>query len=594
MTPLAAVRGCLLKNFKSLMATVQAHKSELAWFALLSGDDQLRSALKEFRWTKKFRAAADGLPGVSDEMDQARVLLLQSVQASWQFVTKEITGERPPPDFSLFHEAAAAREQGAKQTVVLTRDFADAAERLDLEFAAARDRAQWTLFRARLRDQMGDPERFAPAAFVRDPFCLPFEPPRLLAPSPFGAAAGDVFDAVAHCEVSHGATPFAMLLFLRLFGLFKSARIAQCSLIRFGPPIRCVLFAGADDITLLTYSEWGANGELALLPYDDREFAESVMLGQWGAASLFLSHIVIRIVPADVLYARRCDAGRIAVWTISAGHFVIAVDREAPPALRSADLPPCPFLHRWADGAASGRWPTPPLAADDVLLVVNGLRGRAFADPLRPPLFPRPAGCSQVFATEADGDDSVPADLYYYPPMANAADAESWRAALEADAPGLRRFLRSRLAVERGREPPGFRGRIDGPIPHLPARLAVTGSGRLLFAPGILWAPRLSAHLCGPFIVTVDSHVLAAVALPQHRPLAQLANNAFAFTDFVTATANGLFVVLDFEGSASSSYQVLFSGGEPSRLAPAGDFPFPVAGRSAASGVHGQIGRAHV
>jgi hypothetical protein len=71
-----------------------------------------------------------------------------------------------------------------KFVVSLARHFSDTAERLDLEFATARDRAQWTLFPSQNARPKGDSNLLGSASFVRGSFSLVF------APSPSAATAG--------------------------------------------------------------------------------------------------------------------------------------------------------------------------------------------------------------------------------------------------------------------------------------------------------------------------------------------------------------------------------------------------------------------
>jgi hypothetical protein len=88
------------------------------------------------------------------------------------------------------------------------------------------------------------------------------------------------------------------------------------------------MFFTQDEILFLTFAEVQPNADLQLMSYDDRDFAESVLLGHWGSTSSFKWHVVIKILVSQIIYIRKVSSTTIAVWTFNAGHFLIRAGVE--------------------------------------------------------------------------------------------------------------------------------------------------------------------------------------------------------------------------------------------------------------------------
>jgi hypothetical protein len=100
---------------------------------------------------------------------------------------------------------------------------------------------------------------------------------------------------------------------------------------------------------------------------------------------------VIKILVSQIVYIRRLNSTTIALWTFNAGHFPIKTESEKLIQLRSiiqtiaettiSELPPSGVLAQIPDlNQAFDKWNSHSLSSDQLLLVINGLRGRTFAD----------------------------------------------------------------------------------------------------------------------------------------------------------------------------------------------------------------------
>jgi hypothetical protein len=159
-----------------------------------------------------------------------------------------------------------------------------------------------------------------------------------------------------------------------------------------------VLFPQADELLFLAHAQL-RDGALELVRYADYDFAEAIILGLWGTTSLFLSHIVIRVPLSELIFVKKLEATSFAFWTFRTGHFVLRVHAERVAQMRSlfttqsdaavAELSNDSFLFRIPDlQTALARAVAGKLSVDDLLLAMNGLSGRVFADIHHFPYFP--------------------------------------------------------------------------------------------------------------------------------------------------------------------------------------------------------------
>jgi hypothetical protein len=132
-----------------------------------------------------------------------------------------------------------------------------------------------------------------------------------------------------------------------------------------------------------------------------------------------MSHVVIKVLVSQIVFSRKIDPTTFALWTLNARHFLIKLDSEMPQlndmfqkVAESAvsELPPTSFLMKISDLThAFQKWNAPLITSEQLLLIVNGLRGNMFADLKSFPYFP--VRFSKENPVAPKGDDGTIASL---------------------------------------------------------------------------------------------------------------------------------------------------------------------------------------
>jgi hypothetical protein len=394
--PLPDIRDFVRENIKLIVQLILDHKSEDAWLYHFANDSALSDFVTE--GIRASRGLIARLRFASKPADREPAFKLQQAQidAAVHDAGVELQIDLSEYDFlRISHTFLQMQKQAQSLFSANHSRFTNTTAELDLELAAAEAQTEWNLHGATQREAMTTIAKFHPERFILSPFCLPYEPPCRFIPSPFPRTrVMQVFQALTRCDFPKSRLTH---LFRRFFGIAKGAMPSHGSILRLNP-IKVVIFVQPSELLLLTHAQLH-DGAIELIAYDDFEFAEAVLLGLWGRTALFLSHVVIRIPLADLIFVRRVDTHAFAFWTFSAGHFVIALDRDRAPAMRAifqtqsdaatSELSNAPFLFRVADAQmALSRCAAGKLPIEDFLLTINALHGRTFADLRRFVYFP--------------------------------------------------------------------------------------------------------------------------------------------------------------------------------------------------------------
>jgi hypothetical protein len=271
----------------------------------------------------------------------------------------------------------------------------------DLEgrFAVSEEKMKWARFMTSIRNQLILLSHFSPKCYHLAPRYLPFRIPLILTPSVFPPPSRtesakkippDVIWTFEHHSASRITDPKAE----GLRKLFESSylELGACTLrhaiglLRYASPIDCALFGFASHMLILTYATL-RDGEFELVSMDTNAtqlhvFLEGVFMDHWGPTCLFAGRVVIK-VPLDSILFVQYQERSTAIWSLLNGHFLV---KSADPLSLRRYLRELPA---WRDIPAQlRRWETGELSTASLLLAVNGLRGRSFADLTSYPLMP--------------------------------------------------------------------------------------------------------------------------------------------------------------------------------------------------------------
>jgi hypothetical protein len=184
-----------------------------------------------------------GSPGKGSDVEIAYQQLRLDIDSVAQRAAVEMEFVRTDHDFArLFHDISA--QQRAAQA--FAAEMA-AAQRLELDLATSDTR--WTLH---LQKQQG--ERFTPKSFKLAPFCLPYEPPCIFAPSRFADGFTDAIDVfkrlIGHCQ----ADVQLMDVFRQYFAVGKRVKPIHANLIRMSTPVPAVVVIQQGDLLMHTFA----------------------------------------------------------------------------------------------------------------------------------------------------------------------------------------------------------------------------------------------------------------------------------------------------------------------------------------------------
>jgi WD40 repeat protein len=122
------------------------------------------------------------------------------------------------------------------------------------------------------------------------------------------------------------------------------------------------------------------------------------------------------------------------------------------------------------------------------------------------------------------------------------------------------------------------------------------GEGKTLFfrQEGFRPLNKSAVLLCPGFAALVDrqSLLISIVSLQHGRDVAQVLDPSVSFASNISASDNGLFIVIDFEFGLTRCYRVFYARDEPTRLALVSDFTWSTRPLSGVSGSSGVIGTA--
>lgn len=277
---------------------------------------------------------------------------------------------------------------------------------LQSAFDIITENTKWNRFVSSLHDKMVDVAHFKPKSYHLSPKCFPFEAPRLLIASLYAFHSQELLRRFkAHSEKFKDRAESVSLktLFLKMFIEKKQHHCCQVDLHRYTGRVKSVMFIFPDEIMFLTFAELGDNDEITLTDYTDEYFIESAILGLWGRTSMFFGHIVIQIPMSQIIFVQ-LFMGYFSFWTFGAGHFLVAPSRRDLAAIRlkmaniaeesKKRLSSAPLFLRVAqllvpdERVAAKKWSSGEISTDELLLVLNGLRGKRFASIREYPYFP--------------------------------------------------------------------------------------------------------------------------------------------------------------------------------------------------------------
>ena len=277
---------------------------------------------------------------------------------------------------------------------------------LQSAFDIITENTKWNQFVSSLHDKMVDVAHFKPKSYHLSPKCFPFEAPRLLIASLYPFHSQELFQCFGeHSAIFKDRTNSVGLktLFLKMFFEKKQHHCCQVDLHRYTGRVKSVMFIFPDEIMFLTFAELGDNDEIILTDSTDEYFVESAILGLWGRTSMFFGHIVIQIPMTQIIFVQ-LFMGYFSFWTFGAGHFLVAPSRRDLATIRfkmaniaeecKKRLSGAPLFLRVAqllvpdERVAAKKWSNGEISTDELLLVLNGLRGKRFASIREYPYFP--------------------------------------------------------------------------------------------------------------------------------------------------------------------------------------------------------------
>jgi hypothetical protein len=139
-------------------------------------------------------------------------------------------------------------------------------------------------------------------------------------------------------------------------------------------------------------------------------FVESVLMGHWGDTVVFASRVLVLVKFRSIVQAEHRKDKSILFDSLETGLFLLKPLEPCPAfeaVIRNFDdrLPPLGFLHRIrSEEDAANAWASDRLSTSDLLLRLNGFRGRSFVDLDQYPIFPNVDAddCGSVFPTKAE------------------------------------------------------------------------------------------------------------------------------------------------------------------------------------------------
>lgn len=515
---------------------------------------------------------------------------------------------------------------------------------LESTFTLNEQRTKWKLFITSLRDKLSYVVNFDPVCYHLSPRCLPFSAPRIFTPSTIPPVNGEMIPVFPYSAVlslyTHNTHQTSSVTLLELFKRINSKYGAvisfmSCELIRYDNRIPCVIFLFKSMIMFLTYASTTDDGRDILLKEPSNEkvmhtFIESVLIGHWGTTQLFNTHIVICIPNSSLISARKYDDNTLAIWTFKSGHFLLTADRSilfsvSRLAFDSFSTPSNSFIFNIRKSEEIYYYYTNgKISTEQMLLAVNCFAQRSFVDLNRVPFFPYIENGKIVEKKIPDRDPAltflgkmlpftvfthnhvnvydycIPAHLFYAPDvnfgfiramemrqeLKNVSEIKNWV---------LKNFYGEIVSndLSKIKDTPRKLSSVAF-INNIHVCQSINRScaehQTLLFERNtVRKISKLSARIepTHPYYIRIDKRLLTMTMLNKETGQIFFSKMDYLmiFADAVSISANGLFLVVDFEFGLTRIYKINFIQSIPSDYSLVSELSWDLVPQSVISGI---------
>ena len=477
-----------------------------------------------------------------------------------------------------------------------------------------RELRQWEIFRFNLMEKMRKSANENPENKFLSMKCSPFFPPKLISP---------LADNPGICQFHKKPTiprNQCFQIFCKVFERFGHPQnTSSCVFMRYGDAIPSVLLTYNNMISIILFATM-QNNELVLIDGYSEIFEESLLAGQIGKLWLFDSHFVVEIKTSDLLAIHCTTKNSISVWSFSYGNFLIRFEKEITQQIRNyvnkidEEVTKTFLFDHLLDQFktkqdASLKWQNRSISTYQFVLILNALSGYSFADiemfPSFPPFLdppeddpsqntPFPSSCEvsmimsaiQPFKklpkTEVKSN-SLPATMYVIPELFdNKFESIKLKESLETENSRLEcmQWARTHFVIRPVRTnslttvaqeniPPSKKKSKKNEFPvQLPP---LSGRTNML----------KSAYV----IIDPKNIKLEIIDNLTNKVYVRYIDHAFDRAYAMSASSNGLFIVVDFKFGESRAYRIVYENDLPNDIMLLSSYSSPSLPRSTVSGV---------